>query len=71
MMLKVILFDVNGMLVDTHALQPELKKICEGSVPVREWFLEVLQHTLVMNEVEEYRPMSEVAEAVLQMTAQG
>ena len=68
-MLKIILFDVNGTLLDTHALQPELKEIFGGSVSVREWFLEVLQHTLVMNEVDEYRPLNEVAEAVLQMTA--
>lgn len=66
---KVILFDVNGTLLDTHALQPELKKIFGESVSVREWFLEVLQHTLVINEVDEYYPFSEVAEAVLQMAA--
>lgn len=68
-MLKVILFDVNGTLLDTHALQPELKEIFGTSVSVREWFLEVLQHTLVMNAVGEYRPLSEIAEAVLRMTA--
>ena len=68
-MLKVILFDVNGTLLDTHALQPEFKKIFGESVSVREWFLEVLQHTLVMNEVGEYLPLNEIAEAVLRMTA--
>ncbi len=68
---KIILFDVNGTLLDTHALEPELKKIFGESVSVREWFLEVLQHTLVMNEVDEYRPLSEIAEAVLRMTAAG
>ena len=68
-MLKVILFDVNGTLLDTHVLQPEFKKIFRESVSVREWFLEVLQHTLVMNAVGEYRPLNEIAEAVLQMSA--
>ncbi|MBV9036595.1 MAG: haloacid dehalogenase type II [Acidobacteriaceae bacterium] len=66
---KVVLFDVNETLLDTHALQPELTGLLGKSVSLREWFLEVLQHTLVMNEVKEYRPFGEIAEAVLQMTA--
>ncbi len=68
-MLKVILFDVNETLLDMHAIEPELKGLFGENVSVREWFLEVLQHTLVMNEVKEYRSFNEVAEAVLQMTA--
>jgi hypothetical protein len=66
-MLKVILFDVNETLLNIHALQPELTSLLGEGISGREWFLEVLQHTLVMNEVKEYRPFSEVAEAVLQM----
>jgi 2-haloacid dehalogenase len=68
-MLKVILFDVNETLLDIHAIEPELKSLLGKSVSVREWFLEVLQHTLVMNEVKEYHPFHEIAEAVLRMAA--
>ena len=70
---KVILFDVNETLLDTHAIEPDLRRLLGGKVSVREWFLEVLQHTLIMNEVDEYRPFNEIAEAVLRMivTSQG
>lgn len=68
-MLKAILFDVNETLLNIHAVEPELQRILGKKTSVREWFLEVLQHTLVMNEAKEYRPLGEIAEAVLQMSA--
>ncbi len=67
--MPIVLFDVNGTLLDTQALAPELKHLLGKDVSVREWFLEVLQYSLVSNVLDGYREFSEIALAVLAMNA--
>jgi 2-haloacid dehalogenase len=68
-MSKLVLFDVNGTLLDIHALAPELKRLFGRDVSVREWFLEVLQYSLITNVLNSYRDFGELALAVLSMRA--
>lgn len=65
----VIVFDVNGTLLDLQALAPDFEGLFGSAVTVREWFVEVLQHSLVLTVAGEYAEMSEIAAAVLKMTA--
>src|SRR5690349_9662500 len=67
----ILLFDVNETLLDTHALSPDILRILGPGASVREWFTEVLLHTLVLNSTGDYRPLGEVDEAVLRMSAAG
>jgi 2-haloacid dehalogenase len=66
---RVILFDVNGTLLDVQALAPELDRLFGGAVSVREWFSEVLQYSLALTLTGDYAELGEVAAAVLKMTA--
>jgi 2-haloacid dehalogenase len=70
-MARVLLFDVNETLLDIQALGPELMRIFGHEASVREFFLEVLQHTLALTLLNEYRDLSEIAGAVLRMSAAG
>ena len=45
---QVIVFDVNGTLLDLQALAPQLERLFGSAVTVREWFSELLQHTLAL-----------------------
>jgi 2-haloacid dehalogenase len=67
----VVLFDVNETLLDVQALSPELEAIFGDGVSVGEWFVTVLQHSLVMTLVNDYRELGEIAKAVLEMKAAG
>ncbi len=66
---QLIVFDVNGTLLDVQALAPELSRLFGSAIPVREWFLEVLQHSLVLTLAGDYVEFGEIATAVLKMTA--
>jgi 2-haloacid dehalogenase len=67
----ILLFDVNETLLDTHALSPDILRILGPGATVREWFTEVLLHALALNAAGDYRPLDEVAENVLRMSAAG
>ncbi len=42
----VIVFDVNGTLLDSRALAPRFRKIFGLRYPAREWFTEVVQYAM-------------------------
>ena len=67
----MVVFDVNETLLDVQALSPELEAIFGDGVSVGEWFVTVLQHSLVMTMVNDYRELGEIAKAVLEMKAAG
>ncbi len=69
--IRLLLFDVNDTLLDINALKPELHEIFGDTVTVREFYLECLQHSLVCNEVADYRGWGEITQGVLEMTAAG
>ncbi len=69
--IRLLLFDVNDTLLNINELKPELDRIFSGSVTVREFYLECLQHALVFNSVGDYRTWGELAQGVLEMTAAG
>ncbi len=69
--IRLLLFDVNDTLLDISELKPELHQIFGNSVTVREFYLECLQHALVLNAVGDYRTWGELARGVLEMTAAG
>ncbi len=66
---QVIVFDVNGTLLDIQALAPELERLFGSAVSVREWFGEVLQYSVGTTLAGDYAEMDEIASAVLKMTA--
>jgi 2-haloacid dehalogenase len=65
----VILFDVNGTLLDTSALGPPIRSIFGRKVSLEEWFTRVLQHAAASTLSDDYRPFGDLAIAVLNMTA--
>jgi len=66
---QLIVFDVNGTLLDVQALAPELNRLFGNAVSVREWFVEVLQYSLALTVAGDYAEFGEIATAVLKMTA--
>ena len=67
--MSVILFDVNGTLLNTKALEPEIKRIFGHQLSAREWFTEVLQYSIALTQVGHYEDLGDIAEAVLAMDA--
>ena len=70
-MSQVIVFDVNGTLLDLQGLAPEIQQIFGDAISVRGWFVEVLQHSQTMTLAGDFAEMGEIAIAVLKMTASG
>lgn len=66
----VIVFDVNGTLLDTEALAPQLKAIFGTKYTVREWFHEVIEYAMALTLADDYREFGDVAMNVLQMAAE-
>lgn len=65
----VILFDLNGTLLDTGALAPEIRSIFGRKVTVEHWFTNVLQHTMSSTLADYHREFGDIAVAVLEMMA--
>lgn len=65
----VILFDVNGTILDTAALAPVIRKIFGRKLAMREWFTELLQYTMAYTLAGEYREFSDIGVDVLHMAA--
>lgn len=68
-MLPVLVFDVNGTLLDIQALAPQFQQLFGTAISVREWFREVLHHSLVLTLAGDYVELGQVAKAVLEMTS--
>ncbi len=67
----VMVFDVNGTLLDSEALAPALKGIFGKTVSVEQWFGQLLQYAMAYNVVGEYRDFGDLGSAVLRMMAVG
>lgn len=66
----VIVFDVNGTLLDTQALAPEIRNIFGTRYSVREWLHEVIEYSMALTLADDYRDFGDIATAVLQMAAE-
>lgn len=66
-MSQLIVFDVNGTLLDIQGLAPQLNRLFGNSVSVREWFIELLQHSQTVTLAGDYVDFGEIATAVLKM----
>lgn len=66
----VILFDVNGTILDTAALAPVIRKIFGRKLTMREWFTELLQYTMAYTLAGEYREFGDIAVSALHMAAE-
>jgi 2-haloacid dehalogenase len=67
----VIVFDLNGTLLDTSALAPEVRAIFGEKVSVEEWLNTTLEHAMALTLAKHYRDFEQVAIAVLKMIAAG
>lgn len=68
-MAEVLLFDLNGTLLDTEALALRIHRIFGRKLSVEAWFTRVLQYSMALSLAGEYREMSDLAGAVLKMCA--
>lgn len=67
----VIAFDLNGTLLDTGAIAPELRNIFGNKVTADHFMAEVLKHSMATTLAQDYRPFSDMAANVLEMIATG
>lgn len=65
----VLLFDVNETLLDLAPLEESITNVLLDEGGAKLWFTTMLQYSLVMTVSGEYRPLSEVGVATLQMLA--
>jgi 2-haloacid dehalogenase len=66
---SVVLFDVNGTLLDVHSLAPALTRIFGRKLGVQDWLTEVLQYSTALTLASHYVPFDDLAIAVLRMNA--
>lgn len=71
MLRMVIVFDLNGTLLDTRALAPELRAIFGTKVSVDYWFNTTLEHAMALTMSRHYRDFGDIAIAVLKMISAG
>jgi 2-haloacid dehalogenase len=67
----VVVFDVNGTLLDIHALARPLRRIVGCRVSVEEWFTKVVQYSMAVSLADDHIKFSEIATTVLEMVAAG
>jgi 2-haloacid dehalogenase len=67
----VIVFDVNGTLLDVHALEPRFERMFGGQYSVDQWFTEVLQYSMAISLAGEFSDFGDIAAGVLEMGAAG
>ena len=65
----VIVFDLNGTLLDTRALRPALRSVFGRKFETEQFFTRVLQYSMALTLSGEYRPLIDIAFAVLRMEA--
>jgi 2-haloacid dehalogenase len=65
----VIVFDLNGTLLDTSPTTPLFRRIFGGKFSAEHWFTELLQHAMALTLAGEYRDFGDLAIAVLEMEA--
>src|SRR5690349_12967605 len=65
----VIVFDLNGTLLDTGALRPALGSIFGRTLKTEQFLTGVLQYSMALTLSGEYRPFSDIAVAILRMEA--
>ena len=66
----VVVFDLNGTLLDNRAVQPVLRSIFGRKLGAQEFFTRVLQYSMALTLSGEYRALSEIGRAVLEMEAE-
>ncbi len=67
---SVIVFDVNGTLLDTDAITPEFRHIFGARFSVQDWLGEALHYSLALNHTGSHMEFGQVAESVLLMCAE-
>jgi 2-haloacid dehalogenase len=67
----VIVFDLNGTLLNMSAIAPELRRIFGHRVTADHFMAEVLKHSMATTLMQDYRPFDDLAVSVLQMMAAG
>jgi 2-haloacid dehalogenase len=67
----VVVFDVNGTLLDIHALARPLRRIFGRQISLEEWFTKVVQYSMAVSLAADYLKFGEIAITVLQMIAAG
>ena len=65
----VIVFDVNGTLLDYHALEPQFLRIFNGRYSVDQWFTELVQYSMAISLAGRFAEFGDIATAVLEMAA--
>lgn len=70
-MSTVVVFDVNGTLLDIRALARPLRKIFGCKLSVEEWFTKVVQYSMATSLATDYLKLDEIATTVLEMLAAG
>lgn len=65
----VIVFDLNGTLLDNRAVQPELRSIFGRRLTAEQFFTRILQYSMALSMSGGYSPFSAIALAVLKMEA--
>src|SRR5579875_2349475 len=66
-MTQVLVFDVNGTLLDTEALKPLFRSMFETRYSVEEWFHQFIGYSMAMSLTGEYRDFGDIAITVLKM----
>lgn len=65
----VIVFDLNGTLLDSRAVKPELRSIFGRKLNTEEFFIRILQYSMAFSLAGKYASFSDIAVAVLGMEA--
>ncbi|MFL6446671.1 MAG: haloacid dehalogenase type II [Bryobacteraceae bacterium] len=65
----VLVFDLNGTLLDNRAVQPALRSIFGRKLSSEEYFTRVLEYCMAVTLTGQYRSFSDIALAVLGMEA--
>src|SRR3954465_5760424 len=65
----VVVFDVNGTLLDPRALAPQFRRIFGERYSAREWFNQVVQYSMATTLSGRFQEFGDIAIAVLKMAA--
>ena len=66
---KLLIFDVNGTLLDMQSIKEAINYAYKSPVAYNQWFSCLLHYSLVDTVTKSYHPFSEIAKAVMEMTA--
>ena len=65
----VIVFDLNGTLLDLHALAPHIRHIFGRKLTVDAFFTQVIQYSMALTLAGDYQEFGDIAISVLEMAA--